>query len=184
MNRCNVDEAQADALIAFGKKENNRLTDLITTPLGNIDDQGEVTTGQPASAAAPLTDEQLRAVLAETSIHPLYERSPGRINLNTVGLDLIRDILEIRGYEETLAEEIIYMRDSRPEGITSILDLQEIPDMQAGTIQQLAELFTASSNVYTVTSRGRSSVSGIEVEIIAVLDRSSVPVRILEYREQ
>jgi DNA uptake protein ComE-like DNA-binding protein len=184
MDRLGVDELQADALIAFGKNESNKLTDLITTPLGNIDSQGQVTTGQAASPAAPLTDEQLRAALAETSIHPLYVRNPGRINLNTVGADLIRDILEIRGYEETVAEEIIYMRDSRPEGITSILDLQEIPDMPVNMIQQLAELFTASSNVYTITSRGRSRVSGIEVEIIVVLDRCSVPVRILEYREQ
>jgi hypothetical protein len=64
------------------------------------------------------------------------------------------------------------------------MDLQEIPEIQPSTIQQLAELFTTSSNVFTVTSRGRSTVGGVEVEIVAVVDRCSVPVRIIEYREQ
>jgi type II secretory pathway component PulK len=184
MDRCGVDEAQADALIAFGKNDDNKVTDLITVPLGNIDSKGQISAGHANNAIPPLTDDQLRAVLAETTTHPLYERRPGRINLNTVEPQLIRDILEVRGYEESLAEEIIYMRDSRPEGITSIMDLQDIPEIQPSTIQQLAELFTTSSNVFTVTSRGRSTVGGVEVEIVAVVDRCSVPVRIIEYREQ
>jgi len=185
MDRCGLDELQAEALIAFGKNESNTLEDLITVPLASVDNKGQVSSGGAGNPnVAPLTDEQLRAVFAEVTMYPLYERRPGKINLNSVGPDLIRDLLEFRGYEEVVADEIIYMRDSRPEGIISILDLQDIPDMPASTIQQLAGLFTSTSNVYTITSRGRSRVSGVEVEIIAVVDRSTVPVRILEYREQ
>ncbi|MDY7108382.1 MAG: type II secretion system protein GspK, partial [Planctomycetota bacterium] len=122
MDRCNVDEVQAEALIEYGKNDDNKLTDLIATPLGGVNNQAQGPGGQGNSNVPPLDDDQLRAVLAETSTYPLYERRPGRINLNTIEPDLIRDLLEARGYEETVAEEIIYMRDSRPEGITSILD--------------------------------------------------------------
>ena len=62
--------------------------------------------------------------------------------------------------------------------------LYEIPDMSRETVGQLAELFTTSSNVLTISARGWSRVTGLEVEIIAVVDRSTVPIRIIEYREQ
>jgi len=38
-------------------------------------------------------------------------------------------------------------------------------------------------NVYTISSRGRAESTGLEVEILATVDRSSLPLRILEYRE-
>jgi hypothetical protein len=38
--------------------------------------------------------------------------------------------------------------------------------------------------VFTITSRGRAMTTGLEVEITAVVDRSTLPARILEYREQ
>ena len=49
---------------------------------------------------------------------------------------------------------------------------------------EMAQNFTTRSNVYTITSRGRSGASGREVEIVVVVDRSTVPVKILEYREE
>ena len=63
-------------------------------------------------------------------------------------------------------------------------DLKRIPAVTSGILDQLAARFTTTSNVFTISSRGRSQASGLEVEIIAVVDRSTVPVRILEYREQ
>ena len=45
-------------------------------------------------------------------------------------------------------------------------------------------MFTTTSNVFTVTTRGRSQATGLEVEMIVVVDRSTLPVRIIEYREQ
>jgi hypothetical protein len=41
-----------------------------------------------------------------------------------------------------------------------------------------------TSQVFTVNSRGRSESTGLEVEITAVVDRSTLPARILEYRER
>ena len=45
-------------------------------------------------------------------------------------------------------------------------------------------LFDTQSNVYTISSLGKASGSGVEQEIIAIVDRSTLPVTILEYREQ
>jgi len=185
-DRCGLDEVQAETLIAFGQNDSNTLEQLITTPLSNIDSSGTVSEekGEANPNVAPLTDQQLRSVLAECSIAPLYIRAPGKINLNTATPELIRDYLDLLGLEEDVIEEIIYIRDSRPEGITSILDLAEIPEITTSVLQDLAGIFTASSNVYTITSRGISQASGLEVEIIAIVDRSTLPIRILEYREQ
>jgi hypothetical protein len=45
-------------------------------------------------------------------------------------------------------------------------------------------LFDTKSNVYSISCLGRAEGSGVEQEIIAIVDRSTLPVTILEYREQ
>ena len=76
------------------------------------------------------------------------------------------------------------MRSSRPQGITGISELQDLPEMTDEIMEQLAGLLTTTSNVFSITSRGRSKASGIEFEMIVVVDRSTLPARIIEYREQ
>jgi hypothetical protein len=184
MDRCGVDQMQAEALISFGKNDDNYLEQLITTPLANIGAGGAIGNAPTDEQVTALTDAQLRSVLAEASVLPLYLRAPGKVNLNTASEFMIRDLLELKGYPEEITDEIVYLRDSRPEGFTSILDLSDVPDLAPERLADLATYFTTSGNVYTISSRGRSRVSGMEVEIIAVVDRSSLPIRILEYREQ
>jgi general secretion pathway protein K len=183
VEQCGVDEVQAQALIDFSRS-GQPVEQLISTPLSNVAEDGSIQQDPVNQEVSDLTDEQLRAVIAETTTTPPFERPPGRINLNTASSDLIRDLLEVRGFEPAIADEIIFRRNSRREGITSILDLSDIPDLTTEQLQELAGIFTTFSNVYTITSRGRSHTTGLEVEIIAVVDRSTVPVRILEYREQ
>ncbi len=184
MERCDLEQLQAETLMAFGKNEENTLLQLLSVELSQIDDRGQVGSAEVNPSVEPLSDEQLISVLAETTMLPLYERVPGKLNINTVSVELIQDLLELEGFEEAVADEIIYMRNSRVQGITNILDLYDIPDMTPEMVQQLAETFTTSSNVYTVAVKGRSISSDMEVEIIAVVDRSTIPIRILEYREQ
>jgi hypothetical protein len=183
-NRCGIDQEQAEALIRLGRNEQASVTQLITVPITNIDERGQLQAAPVNSEIEELTDDQLRAVLAETTTRPLYERNPGRININTASEMLIEDLLELQGLPTAIVDEIIYLRNSRAEGLTSILDLREIPDISPDLLQTLAGIFKTSGNVFTISSRGRSQVSGTEVEIIAVVDRSTVPVKILEYREQ
>ena len=140
-----------------------------------------------ANAGGPtgFTEAQIKMILEETCIEDPHDRTPGKMNINTVPAPLLRDILEEgMSLDEAIADEILYMRESRPEGIVYLGDLKKIPAMNSAIMDQLSARFTTASNVFTISSRGRSQATGLEVEITAVVDRSTVPVRILEYREQ
>lgn len=184
-----ITEQQAQALIGFGRNPNNRLEQLLIVPLGGTSGAqagGRATTTdqQPAQPAIDdLTDEQLTAVLAETTMSRPSDREPGRMNINTISRELFEDIMETLEVDETIVEEILYLRANRAEGIVSLTDLRDVGKEPERYMEIMGRLFTTTSSVYTITSRGRSD-SGVEVEIIAVVDRSTVPVRILEYREQ
>ncbi len=192
--RCDLDQAQAQALIEFGKNTANSLSDLLFTslagaapPSSGAPDPNGGTGGrsgqqpqpggqqQQPQGSAPLTDKQLRSILAETSIEDPLDRKPGKININTVSTQFFRDILNFIGLDESISDEILYMRESRPQGI---------PNITPEDLRAITRRFDTVSNVFTISSRGRSTASGLEVEIIAVVDRSTVPVQILEYREQ
>jgi len=209
-DRLDVNAVQADALVAFGKTATNVLTDLLVTPLtgatggksttprsgaggtgGDTSGNGSGNGGrqskqpqQPQGGIPALNDKQLRAVLAECTMEDPVDRAPGKMNINTVSTDMLRDIVAYLGLDESIADEIIYMRESRPQGIVSLVDLKDIKNITPEDLRTVSRIFDTSSNVFTISSRGRSSASGVEVEIVAVVDRSTVPVRILEYREQ
>jgi DNA uptake protein ComE-like DNA-binding protein len=239
--RTGVDEAQAQALIAFGKQQGARPETLLVTPLsqtggaagtnnsnnnnnrptggtgGNMGSGsgaggstggasgggrgtaggstgavgGGATSGRssagrsggPGTAGGPrdLTEAQLRAVLRETTGDDFSKPVPGRINVNTAPIELLKEVLEI---DPRVAEAIVARRRAKPQGITSLVDLQGMSGMNPAALSQLATQFDVASSVYTVTSRGRAASTGVEVEIEAVVDRSQVPARILSYREQ
>jgi general secretion pathway protein K len=184
------DVTKADQLLSWAGSGDNDLGALLTLYVQQQSQaSGEISFGrgrqqqQQQDTGPELTLDELRAVFAETAIGDPPDRAPGKINLNTVSEDLLRQLLVGR---EHLADEIVYLRSSQLAGITSIADLAEIPAFQedTGSLEYLARIAGVTSNVYSISARGRSWPSGIEVEIIAVVDRSTVPVRILEYREQ
>jgi hypothetical protein len=197
MERTGVNQAQAEALIAFAASETNQLSDLLFTPLQSAaaggaqqpqqpqpQQPGGNPQGQPQGEQVPsLTDDQLRKVLAECSITNPKDRLPGKMNLNTVSAEFLRDIFELLEIDEGLADEIIYRRE-RATGIPTLVDLKQIPSITSQDLRQICQRFDVVSNVFTIASRGRSLATGIEVEIVAVVDRSILPVRIIEYREQ
>ena len=118
-------------------------------------------------------------------MRPLFDRRPGRVNINTAAPDLVRDICELAGFDESVADELLYVRNGTPEGFTSEVQFADLrAEVTPEDLQLLASIFTVRSNVYRISSVGRSSSSGTEVEIICLVDRSTVPVRILEYRER
>lgn len=171
--RLSIDYTQAEALKDFGGDESNRLEQLI--------DVGGTPSSEAGDELSTLTRDQLIAIQNETTMFSPLDRVAGKMNINTVSADLLRDLLP---GEEILADEIIYLRDSKPEGITSMVEVAEIREMTPETWSLLSSLMTTTSNVFTITSRGRSFSGDLEVEIIAVVDRSTIPVKIIEYREQ
>lgn len=204
--RLGITAAQAKALMQYGRTSSNSLANLLHTPLpgsaapasgksggnqNNPDETGNGNQGNQQSntqtqggAFAPLTRDQLRAVLAETCIEDPLERVPGKMNLNTISTEFLREFFHAVDLDEAFADEIISIRQSHPEGILSLVDLLDIPRITNEDLQKITPFFDTRSNVFTVSSRGRADASGLEVEMIAVVDRSTVPVRIIEYREQ
>jgi hypothetical protein len=126
-------------------------------------------------------------VFLETMLEGQYTKVPGRMNLNSVPPELLRDLMRQLADDETLAEEIRYLRSSSPTGLVSVADLRRIPTLMReenrSVLRAIGELFTTQSNVFTICSRGRSWSTGVESEMIVVVDRSTLPVKILEYRE-
>lgn len=208
--RLGVDEAQASALKTWAGQPNARMEVLLTTDLGQLSGSGAGNTGgasgggrsggrsrggrgqsgarggaQDGAAQTPtvppLTTDQLRTVFQESTLEDdISTQRPGKINLNTVSAALLRELLDFDG---RVADGIIRIRETRPEGIASVVDLLEIRDLQPATLTAVASIFDTSSNVYSIASRGRGRGSDVEVEVFVVVDRSSLPVRILEYRE-
>jgi len=171
--RLGVEPGQADALINFAKSDGADLGTLLTQTLRSISGDAEGVTN--------LTDDQLRMIFAEVSLYDAHESPPGRMNINTISPEILYRIFE---NNERLVEELLYLRANNAGGITSPIDYLNIPGIQTSMVAFLYGLFDTQSNVYTISSLGRSNGSGVEQEIIVIVDRSTLPVTILEYREQ
>jgi DNA uptake protein ComE-like DNA-binding protein len=175
-----VEPDQAEVMIAHAAQPDADMTDFLTRSLTQmLRDQNPGVPSRQLPSIRALTDEQLGLLLDEAGIG-LAEPAgppPGRINLNTVP----REVLEyIDGLDPAVADVLIFERDTRAGGLTSLIDLLENPLFSRQRLAQLYPLFDVRSNVYIVTSRGRDSRTGMEVEMIAVLDRSTLPVVIRE----
>jgi DNA uptake protein ComE-like DNA-binding protein len=133
------------------------------------------------SAVRDLDAAQLRGILREASNDNFAQRVPGRININTAPAALLKEVMQI---DPRVADAIVARRNSSPRGIASIADLQGMSGLTPALLTQIAQQFDVTSSVYTVTSRGRSASTGAEVEIEAVVDRSTYPATIVSYRER
>ena len=193
-----ISQAQAEALIQWGQTSGAQLGALLTVDLADLAGGGQSntqsssrrTTGrssrssrqQEEDAVAPLSREQLTAIFAECTMDdfdgPAFP--DGAVNVNTAGPEVLRIVF---GGDESIADSIISLRKSRSEGIQSIVDLMDVRRIPPEELGGVANMLDVTSQVFTVTSRGIAS-TGQEVEIYAVLDRSTLPVTILEYREQ
>ncbi|MFO0893858.1 MAG: type II secretion system protein GspK [Phycisphaerales bacterium] len=132
------------------------------------------------SGTKPLDTPQLRAVLQEASLDDPAKPAPGRLNLNTASADVLKKAL---GLDPKTADAIVQRRNAKPEGLTSLVDLLDIPAVKPETIAAIAGLVDVQSSVYSISSRGRARGTGTEVDLFVVVDRSTNPVTILEVRE-
>ena len=191
-----VDQLQAEALIQWGQSEGASLSALLTVELGELVGGGSSnnsnqsrSTGRSSRSSRqaqqdvvqPLSQDQLKAVFAECTLDDFGgpQPIPGQININTAGPEVLRIIF---AGDTAIADAIITLRQSRSEGIQSIVDLMDIRRIPSEELAGVANMLDVTSQVFSVTCRGTAS-TGQEVEIFAVLDRSTLPVTIVEYRE-
>ena len=132
-------------------------------------------------AVRDLDAAQLRGILREASNDDFAQRVQGRVNINTAPVALLKEVMQI---DPRVADAIVARRNASPQGIVSIADLQGMSGLTPALLAQIAQQCDVTSSVYTVTSRGRSASTGAEVEIEAVVDRSTYPATIVSYRER
>jgi hypothetical protein len=87
-------------------------------------------------------------------------------------------------FDPSIAEQIIQLRESRDGGITSLVDLLDISRITPDILAAVGYRLTTEGSLYAITSRGRSSNGDIETAIYMVVNRSTLPIQILEYREE
>lgn len=204
VDRTGIDNSQAGALITYARGSNATMGQILSTPLGQLGNRrgaaptnpggsnattGRSTVGRTSATSAStggvksLDARQLRAVMNECTIldsRGTANATAGKVNLNTASRTLLREVMML---EPRFAESIITRRTGRTEGITSLADLVDLPGVSQTQLITLAQAADVVSSVYTISSRGRSASSGAEAEIVVVVDRSTPPTQILEYRE-
>ncbi|MBG83226.1 MAG: hypothetical protein CMJ40_01625 [Phycisphaerae bacterium] len=135
---------------------------------------------QQSQSELTFDPEQIALILGELTTNAPHRPSWGKLNINTVPSSLLYEVFQD---EERLVDDILAMRARRAEGIITMMDLWELPDINEELMSRLLTMFDTHSNVFTIISKGKSPGSQQEVEMIVVVDRSTIPVQILEYRE-
>ena len=199
LDRLGLDGEQAKALVAYAQRPDASMEALLIEDLGTLAAGGTTASsgtavartrrsragigrgGSNASNARPLDQSQLRTLFAEATIgEEDLEPGPGRLNLNSASAEALRVLFPD---DPSIADAIVSYRDSKPEGLVSIVDLLEVDMITPQRLAALRNQVDVTGDVFTISSRGRAEATGLEVEILATVDRSTLPVRILEYRE-
>lgn len=175
---------QAQYLISQAQDPEWELSSLVlSNPPPDLQRQNRF--GSPDNQEQDLTGvgfdpEQIGLILGELTTETPHRPGWGKLNINMVASTLLYEIFQD---EERLVDDILAMRARRSEGIISMMDLWELPDISEELMSRLLTVFDTQSNVFTIISKGKSPGSQQEVEMIVVVDRSTIPVQILEYRE-
>ena len=179
--RLKADQNQAQAISTHATNGSALLADFVRTDLGTLAQSAQAAVllngRRQQTTVTALSKDQLKLLLDECVIgSELASGGPraGKLNINTVTRETLERYNTV--VNDTLADAILTERDARAGGFLSLLDLEDIPAITSDVLADLMPHIDVKSNVFVVSSRGRDKASGQEVEITAVLDRSSIPV--------
>ena len=173
-------DVRLESLLAQGISDANTRTGGRSSRRTGLSTSG-AGSAQEDENDALLSLAQHRMILEEGWIGDLETTLPGRLNLNTATLKALETVFS---FDITLAEDVLALRSSKEGGLTSILDLLETGRITPEILGAIGHRLTTSGSVYAITSRGRSTNGDIETAMFVVVDRSSLPIQILEYREE
>jgi len=171
--RLGIEAAQADAIIDYATGSNAAMGEFIRTDLARL---APSSSGLPPT---PLTTDQLALLLDECSIGNAGGTTPGRLNINTCDAESLE---YLSGLDPSLADSIVAERSARTNGFKSIVDLLDVPGMTRARLTRISRFLDTRSNALVVSSRGRDPTTGTEVEILATINRSTIPSTITELR--
>ena len=143
---------------------------------------GRSTSTGGVSQAAPgdLDSAAKGRVLNECTTTEFKRPGPGKINVNTVSGEVLREVFDLN---PKLVDSLLARRDAKPSGLTSLSAVLDIPGFTPTILLPLAKQLDVQSFVFTISSRGRSTTVGGESEMVVTVDRSTLPAQILMYRE-
>ncbi len=180
-SRLQVDQNQAQAISTHAANGSALLADFVRTDLGTLAQsaQGAVLLNgrRQQNTVTALSKDQIKLILDECVIgSEIASGGPrtGKLNINTVTRETLERYNTV--ITDDVAAAILTERDGRAGGFQSLIDLEDIPAITADVLADLMAHIDVKSNVFVVSSRGRDKNSGQEVEITAVVDRSSIPV--------
>jgi DNA uptake protein ComE-like DNA-binding protein len=132
-----------------------------------------------ASRTPDLSREQLANLVDEFSIGPADAQVllPGRLNINTCEAKLLETL---PGLDPAIADAIVAERAAQTNGFASVVDLLDIPEVTREILGQILAFIDVRSTVYVVASKGVDANTGMEVEIVATIDASTLPASIKE----
>lgn len=179
-----IDDQQAQTVATHGQKSDALLEDFIRSDLATLaqkDGGGGGAGGgggggrgrQPQIKA--LTRDQTALLLEECAIGDPKIAHPGKININTASDETLEYLSKLT---PTMRDALILYRDQAGGDIKSLTDLLDVPQMTAATLADLYPYIEVRSNVFQVVSRGRDAATGVTIEIVAEVDRSTQPVTI------
>ncbi len=165
---------QAEAILSYRRNtQNATVWDYISIPLSAIANENPNIQGN----VPDLTFEQTEQLLDEVTLaSPDDGPIPGRLNINTCQRETLQKLTAI---DAITADILLLERNARGgQGFASIFDLLDIPGVTPQSLAILSAFITVRPNTYVVTSRGRDEGTGIEVEIVATIQRTALPVPI------
>jgi type II secretory pathway component PulK len=173
--RTGMSAEQAQVIADYAVNPGASMTQLIQTALNQLPS----VTGQPINRnVAPLTSDQLGALLDEAVMELPDGPRPGKVNINTVHEDTITWYMpQVNSFA---ADSLMAERRARQQGFASWADLLDVPGISRQRLAELYGVITVRSNTFMITCRGRDVRTGIEVEMIATVDRSTLPITILD----
>lgn len=173
-----ITSLQAAAILAHARTTES-LDDFLATPLQTLAQQTGEFNQAELRAIIALTTEQQRDLLAEATMRdPLDGPAPGKVNINLVRRETL-DYISIFRDAPGFADQIVFIRNQRPQGFVHFTDLlQYFPSPQQ--LAQIRRYIDVQSNAYVVTSKGVDVASGLEVEIQATVARTGLPIVITE----
>jgi len=177
-----INTAQADGIISAAAVPGATMETFLRTSLSTLATQAAQASGTnlPANRRPQdLTTDQLALLYDDCTIGDPALTKPGKVNLNTVTRDTLNYLSTV---DQTLADEIIEYRDSKGGEVASITELLQISGITRAQLATLATQLDVQSTVFSATSRGRDNATGIEVEMIVDIDRSTMPVTIRSLR--
>ena len=173
-----ITSLQAAAILAHARTTET-LDDFLATPLQTLAQQTGEFNQAELRAILALTPDQQRDLLAESTMRdPLDGPAPGKVNLNLVRRETL-DYISIFRDAPGFADQIVFIRNQRPQGFVHITDLAAA-GIQVQQIPGLRPYIDVQSNAYVVTSKGVDVASGLEVEIQATVARTALPIVITE----